>query len=114
MGSLNPYMVYDRSLGPAEGAVLVFAHTGKEARRLGYYAIIGLWEVGWINCASCRLDHDPHIMEQAISDEEPHVIDSPHTCPRCEKWGNKPLGPDGCDGWDCAGSSERERTVNDV
>ena len=88
MNKIKPYMVSSRTAGAAEGAILVFAHTVQEARKIG-------WKTGWlkdfcdgewIDIKASILKPEPWIMKQAIS-EESHSIEIPETCYDCLMWG---------------------------
>ena len=93
---MNPYIVYDDSIGPQEGAAMVFAHTAREARKVGYPECRDWHGTAWIDCRARRLPSEPHLMEQAVSDQ-PHIVHNPKTCERCGFWGGKPLEGGGCE-----------------
>jgi len=99
---LNAYMGYSRSAGAREGACLIFAHTGKEARKIGYPTIRDWFDAPWIDFAVKRLNA-PHLFfeadESKLAIEKPHVVENPNVCPVCETWGGAPLtnGRAGCD-----------------
>jgi len=98
--SLHPYVVHDGE--PQEVAVLVFAHTAQEARKVGFDALTGFDCSEWIDVRAKRLrKHEGYLMGFRQSDE-PHCIESMPVCPRCEKWGAPPVG-DGCA--NCEGES---------
>lgn len=88
---MNAYMVYDRQVGPREAAVLAFAHSVKEARKVSW-PVAGDWCEDWISLAARRLDHEPWLFDQAdkekLAAEIPHVIESPTPCKCCETWGH--------------------------
>ena len=93
---LRAYMAYD--CRPEDCAILVFAFSARDARRLAWPYLTGLMDTEWIDvrvkwlrggCAHLR------------KSDEPHVIESPPTCKDCEQWHDEPLDDDGlCD--DCA------------
>lgn len=90
--SLNPYMVSEGE--PENGACLVFAHTAKEARRVGW-PTVSMWGGGeWIECRATRLWKSDHLFTEAdqakLTADVPHVIESPPACTTCEMWGGKP------------------------
>jgi len=95
--SLNIYMGYDRAGGPETGAVLVFARTAKEARRLTWHEAPWPWQ-SWLDVAVRRLRERDHLYAQAdaqkLAADEPHVIDNPRSCGDCECW-DSPIGDDG-------------------
>ncbi len=94
---MNVYMGYSRILGCAEGAVLVFAHTAKEARNLTFKN--GLVVDDWTDTAVRKLrDNLLFLFDSAdkekLARDEPHVIDDPPTCRICSMWG-QPINEDG-------------------
>ena len=95
--SLNIYMGYDRVGGPRMGAILVFARTAKEARRLAWHRAAWEWE-SWLDVAVLRLRENDHLYAEAdaqkLAADEPHVIDDPRCCADCMCWGD-PIGEDG-------------------
>lgn len=98
MRSLHPYIVYDRVAGSEEGALLVFAHTGREARKLAWPEVRSWFDTQWIDLAVRRLKGDATHLRRSF---EPHVIEDPPACDRCEHWFVTPLNADGlCE--DCA------------
>ena len=96
---LKPYMVYDRNVGPQEGAVLVFAKNSKEAKKLGYKAVDCFVICEFIDTGVRRIWDDLDYF-YSIADKEklekgiPHVIDNPPCCKKCGMWGY-PLSEDG-------------------
>ena len=88
MKDLKPYMVCSRTAGAAEGAILVFAHTVKEARKIGWKTgwLKDLCDGEWIDLQAYKINSEPWIMKQAKS-EEPHSIEIPETCHDCLMWG---------------------------
>jgi hypothetical protein len=69
---------------PAEGAVLIFANNARQAKQLAAGSVIANGE--WIDLRVRWLKDSPHLESQKLSDE-PHVIDDPEGCQRCEMWG---------------------------
>jgi hypothetical protein len=82
-------MAYSRNAGSWEGAVLVFHHTAKEARKMA-------WDKGpidyedWLDVAVKWLKR-PHIHllsnQKKLTDGTPHLVDSPASCEACGIWG---------------------------
>lgn len=105
---LNMYMGYSRGAGQQEGACLIFAHTGKEAKNIGYPTICEWFDGGFIDMAVKRLNA-PHLMAEADAKKMetgiPHVVECPTTCPVCKTWGGAPL-KDGRQGCDCCGGDD--------
>ena len=91
---LKPYMGYDNLGGPAEGAILIFAHNTKEAKRVGWQACTFLHDIcdcEYINMRVSYMKDSGYLLEDAKQDKlannEPHVIESPTCCNGCEIWG---------------------------
>lgn len=112
---LNAYMIYSRAAGPEEGAALVFAHTVREARKIGYPGIGNdLTGDEYIDLAADLIRNSPYLFQEADPDklarDVPHVIDNPRSCDRCERWGQSAIGEDClCD--ICKSDKELERIV---
>jgi len=96
---LKAYMVYSRTAGSQESAALVFAHTAREARIVGWNSCS--WDITdeYIDLAVRLLPDKPWIFSEKISDD-PHVIDSPKCCEICGLWGKEPYDDKIC--VDCA------------
>lgn len=70
-----------------DSAMLVFANTAKEARRISYgYGWHEPFNGDWIYWTATRIKDLPDHLK-ALDTGSPQVIDSPPTCPRCELWG---------------------------
>lgn len=89
---LRPYMCYCGE--PAEGAVLAWAHTAQDARKLAYPAIADWTDCGFIDVRARLLKKHPAYYETLKLKDAPHVNDDPPTCQVCGLWGHPPL-PDG-------------------
>lgn len=94
---LNAYMGYSRSAGSAEGACLIFAQTGKEAKKVGYPTMCDWFAMPWTDMAVKRLNK-PHLFAEAdaakLAANVPHAVEAPKTCPSCHMWGEE-VGDDG-------------------
>jgi predicted Zn-ribbon and HTH transcriptional regulator len=92
---MRAYMGFSRSIGSQEGAVLVFAHNAKEARKLTYDD--GLVVDEWIDTA-VKWIRESHLFDCAdkakLARDEPHLIDDPPSCRACYQWGH-PIDADG-------------------
>ena len=93
-------MGYSRAGGACEGAVLIFAHNIKEAKKIGFYAMSGMITDEYIDTA-VNLIREEFIYEQApewskkkLADGIPHVVDNPLSCKGCNLWGYE-LNEDG-------------------
>jgi len=98
--TLKPYMGFVDD--PSEGAVLIFAHTAKEAKRLFWDEHRGdvagdefieirvnlLRKKDWL-----FLDADQDKLKAGV----PHTVISPRSCECCGSWGHEPIeGSDRC------------------
>lgn len=103
---LNMYMGYSRGAGQQEGACLIFANTGKEAKKIGYRTICDWFDGGFTDMAVKRLKA-PHLMAEAdaakLAAGTPHVVECPKVCPVCERWGGEPLKEGGLGCEHCGG-----------
>lgn len=94
MIKLKPYMGYSVSAGSLEGAVLVFAHNIKEAKRLAW-PILSSWYcddfvdmgVHFIKDGSYLFDQVQGWSKEKIKTNTSHVVDCPPTCKSCGYWG---------------------------
>lgn len=96
--NLKPYMCFERDMC-YECAILVFAHTARQARMLAYPWLSefnGYCE--WTDARAKLMRNADYIFEQAdqakLAAGEPHVISNPKSCPACEHWG-MPLNENG-------------------
>lgn len=97
--TLKPYMAWAGG-NPEDGAVLVFAHDSRQAKRLGFDALRG-WSVDMQYIETrVRLQRDHGEWMQRLANPEAlaagraHVVDDPACCTCCETWGT-PLLPEG-------------------
>lgn len=98
--TLYPYMAHDGE--PECYAILVFAPSAREAKRLAWPTIQGFscGEADYTQMRVLRMrQHADYLMTlgnpKKINTGEPHIIDSPPVCPRCALWGHPSKG-DGC------------------
>lgn len=92
---LNPYMVHDGE--PSEGAVLVLAHTAKDARRIGYPEVSSWTGAECTQIRAKRIRKHIEYLLSLATEPGPHCIDDVPTCHRCEVWGAPQLPGGGCD-----------------
>lgn len=89
---LKPYMGYSRHEGSEEGAMLVLAHNGREAKRLAWSILSDWWAGIEYTDMAVRLLRDDHVLaladQKKLAAGEPHVIDAPVVCDSCELWGD--------------------------
>lgn len=91
---LNPYMAFERD-SKHEGAVLVFARTNREARKLAAPWLLLLIECEFTAMRVQRIRGDDEAFIRSLAESgEPHVIDNPPSCKECETWGYE-IGMDG-------------------
>lgn len=88
--TLRAYMVSDGE--PVEAAVLVFAHTARETKRVAWPTIHDMTSCYWIDVevqwlrnapASVWAESDPDKLARG----EAHIIESPRVCKGCKLWG---------------------------
>jgi hypothetical protein len=104
---MKMYMGYSAELGSCEGAVLIFANSVKEAKKL-------FWKENPLDLAEDYIDlrvaliKDKPFLEKQKRHDYPHIVDCPDTCNQCETWGISEIGADGlCD--DCRALKEDAR-----
>ena len=93
---MKPYMGYSREGGSREGAVLIFAHNIKEAKRIGFKVLSSWITDEYTDMAVTLIKKGDFLFEQ-VSDWSkdklakgiPHVLDSPPSCKVCELWGSE-------------------------
>lgn len=99
---LRPYMCY---CGDAEdGAVLAWAHTAPDARKLAYTALADRTDCGFIDVRTRLLKKHPAYYETLKLTDAPHVNYDPPVCQVCGLWGHPPL-PEG-NGCEFCGGAE--------
>jgi len=88
---LNMYMAYPEG-GMSECAILIFAHTSREARNLSFGDLSNMADCEFIDVRAERIwDNPPHLLaasdQKKYKNSEPHVIDNPPGCSDCCMWG---------------------------
>lgn len=81
---MKAYMAYDRNLGSGEGAMLVFANTAKEAKKVSYG--LGWFNSDWIDWVATLIKDLPEHLKK-LDDGSVQTIESPQVCKSCECWG---------------------------
>ena len=103
---LKPYMVSGPD--PSEGAVLVFAHTVRKAKVIGYQDCNG-WGIEWLDLRCRLIAGDDYIRtlgdKEKLANGVPHGVDDPESCKDCYQWGSR-LNNGTCER--CIGSSYYE------
>lgn len=72
-------------LDASEGAILVFANTSKEAKKISV-PVLDSWGITFTDIRVIFLKHHEYLNQYSKGDF-PHVIDSPEVCKSCELWG---------------------------
>lgn len=98
-----------------EGACLIFAHTAKEAKRIGYKDWARIWDIDFIEVRVRKLKQTDYLFSLAdkgkLEKDIPHIIDDMPVCERCELWSEEPLNENGlCN--DCRDYEEFEEEYN--
>lgn len=111
-GGQNAYVAWDEMVGPRELAILVFAHTAKDARRMAYPVLCDFMDTHFLDVRVKRSKDDAaHLRKKEV----PHIVDSPPVCERCEYWYTSPLSADGlCDDCEDEQAWEREESARET
>jgi hypothetical protein len=90
---MRAYMLFDCASCPGEGAVLVFAHSARDAKRLGWRTIKEWTGSEYLVVARPLPGKEVWLAAQEGVDleGEPRMIGSPQCCDRCDLWGTAPL-----------------------
>ena len=100
---------------PEDGAVLIFAHTAKEAKKIAWSGIlIDLCDHDYTNLRVKLIRDSEWLRAERRSDTEPHIVDDPRSCACCFLWGRSEIGDDGLcdycrggyDDWICPNTGE--------
>lgn len=86
---LKAYSFHDGE--PIDGAVLVFAHSFREAKKIAYRSIQSWAGCDFTDVKGFHFRNDAWLKANAadqkkLAADEPHVIDNPPTCKGCELW----------------------------
>lgn len=88
---LKTYMGYSEL--PEDGAVLIFAHNAREAKRIGYPVSCGWGDCDYIDYRAKLLRNHVWLFKEAdqekLKTDIAHVNDNPATCKSCELWGSE-------------------------
>jgi len=104
MKPLKIYMGYDSAEGSAEGAVLIFAHDSKEARKIGWPVMRGLFDTSWMQMAVRVLRKNTVMLSKnanqtKLAAGEAHVIVDMDVCPQCGLFGEEGVDENGICGY---------------
>lgn len=97
-----------------EGALLAFAHTAKEALKIGRATIVGWFGCDYIDVTAYLIKRADRLFEreadkEKLARDEAHLIESPMVCNGCEQWSND-IGEDGyCE--DCREEIEADKDI---
>ena len=116
--NLKPYMGYSHAGGSREGAVLIFAHNIKEAKKIGWPILHGMFldeftdmAVRFIKNGGYLFDQMPKWSQLKLYNGTPHVVDAPPSCKNCNLWGMGEFNEGGyCP--DCADEIEDNQESN--
>ena len=91
---MKAYMGYSRNAGSAFCAVLVFAHSTKEAKPLAWKSLRDFSAVEqYTDLAVKRIRHPSSVFREAnllkLSKGIAHVIENPASCKCCGQWGTE-------------------------
>ncbi len=90
--SLKMYMGYVAD-SIEEGACLIFAHSAKEARQIGWPIVDSWFMCDFLYMRVKKIENKKHeyLYKEANQEKlrcgESHVIESPESCARCNMWG---------------------------
>ncbi len=94
---LKPYMFY--SYDPSDGAALVFAHTAREAIKIGWDRFGDLFADRYIDCRASLMRNSDYLFVDAdpekLKNDIPHAVLEPTGCKSCETWGKSPIDANG-------------------
>lgn len=83
------YMGYDKAAGSHEGAILIFAASSKDARKLGWGTMKVLHSTAWVDMAVRLMRKNTEFLALEATSDKPHVITDMRSCPQCELWGEE-------------------------
>lgn len=95
------YMGFSSGVGSGEGAVLIFANSVKEAKKLAFNTYLNDYSDNDWTDLRVRLIKGCDWLWKEKQKDTPHAIESPKSCESCITWGgSSEIGEDGfCD--DC-------------
>lgn len=84
--TLHIYMGFDSKAGSTEGAILIFANTSKEARKVGWRTMQSILDTAWVDMTVKRLRHNLDYLygdavQSKLEADIPHAVDSMRDCP---------------------------------
>lgn len=114
---LKPYMVFSNFSGSAEGALLVFAHSVREARKVGWRCFSGELTDQYIDFGANLIRNSDFLLAEAdipkLIADEPHGVWNIKSCKWCERWGQSAIGDDElCE--DCRAATVKETEAGEA
>lgn len=108
---LKTYIGYSQFAGSYEGACLIFAHSAREARVVGWQEAANMFTDEYIDFVVRRIRGEWFYKEadqDKLANDMPHVVIDVRSCNRCEQWGQSEISEDGlCE--ECKWEAELER-----
>ncbi len=99
---MKPYVAFSRAAGSEEGAILVIAHTSREAKKLAWQSGEVWNSDGWTDLAIKLIIEDHNSMpladQEKINRDIAHTVSEPVACENCDLWGSG-LDCDGMCSW---------------
>jgi len=97
---LKPYLVYSRSLGSSEGALLAFANTVQQARVVAWKSFDARdLTDDYLDLTAKLLRGRDWLYEEGdselLANNTPHIVIFVKSCNQCDYWGHSPIGEDG-------------------
>lgn len=93
MNNLKAYIGFSKTAGPQEGAILIFDHDSREAKKNGWKANTFIHDLcdGEFLDFRVNIIRNEWIMEQHTQ-EGPQIIENPISCKMCLTWGKEMEG----------------------
>lgn len=85
---MKKYCGFSAGIGQSECAVLIFANNAREAKKLCYSSMANDFFESYTD-VRVKLIKDADYLDSCKKCENPHVIDDPPYCKKCETWGYK-------------------------
>jgi hypothetical protein len=96
---MKAYMAHSHVAQPCEGAILIFANSLKEAKKLAWGSHTFLNEicdedytdmrVKWLKGKDYIFEQIPDWSKELLKENKSHIVESPNSCETCHHWGLK-------------------------
>lgn len=101
---MNVYIGFDNSIGPEEGAVLIFAPTGKSARKTGWELMKQLHSTKWTDMSVLKMRRNLTVLlrdadKDKLAEGIPHATANVTVCKNCGMFGEDGPFEDGTCGY---------------